>query len=129
MAATATSTDTATVARELVKLCSEGRNDEAIDRLYSADIVSIESMSSEEMPAEMRGIDAIRGKSAWWTENNEVHSAKVTGPFIGENQFAVKFEYETTFKPTGQRTLMREMALYEVADGKIVREEFFYKTS
>lgn len=34
--------------------------------------------------------------------------------------------YETTFKPTGQRIGMREMALYTVKDGKIVREEFFY---
>ena len=129
MAATATSTDTATVARELVKLCSEGRNGEAVERLYSPNIVSVESMGNEQMPAEMRGIDAIRGKNDWWVENNEVHSAKVTGPFIGENQFAVKFEYETTFKPTGQRQEMKEMALYEVADGKIGREEFFYNAT
>ena len=129
MTATATSTDTATVARELVKLCSEGRNNEAIDRLYSPNIVSVESMGNEQMPAEMHGIDAIRGKNEWWSENNEVHSAKVTGPFIGENQFAVKYEYETTFKPTGERMQMKEMALYDVKDGRIVREEFFYKTS
>jgi len=121
--------DTATVARELVRLCAEGRNDEAIERFYSPDIVSVESMSSEEMPAELRGIEAIKGKNDWWTENNEVHSAKVVGPFIGENQFAVKFEYETTFRPTGERMYVREMALYDVADGRIVREEFFYKTS
>ena len=126
MAGTATSTDTATVARELVALCRQGRNMEAIDRFYSPDIVSIESMGNEEMPAEMHGIDAIRGKNEWWTENNEIHSASATGPFIGEGQFAVKFDYETTFKPTGQRMEMTEMALYDVADGKIVREQFFY---
>ncbi len=126
MAATTTSTDTATVARELVSLCSEGRNDEAIEKFYSADIVSIESSGSEAMPAEMRGIDAIRGKNQWWVENNEVHSARVTGPFIADRQFAVKFEYDTTFKPTGDRVVMTEMALYDVADGRIVREQFFY---
>ena len=126
MAATATSTDTATIARELVSLCSEGRNQEAIDRFYSPDIVSIEASGSEEMPAEQRGIDAIRGKNQWWVENNEIHSAHVTGPFIGDRQFAVKFDYDTTFKPTGQRVEMTEMALYDVADGRIVREQFFY---
>lgn len=36
------------------------------------------------------------------------------------------FEYETTFKPTGLRSTMKEMAKYTVADGKIVKEEFFY---
>jgi len=42
------------------------------------------------------------------------------------SQFAVKYEYDTTFKPTGERLQMIEMALYTVADGKIVHEHFFY---
>lgn len=41
-------------------------------------------------------------------------------------QFAVYYEFETTFKPNGQRNRMTEMALYTVKDGKIVREQFFY---
>ena len=31
----------------------------------------------ENMPAEMRGIDQVRGKTDWWEKNMEVHSAKV----------------------------------------------------
>src|SRR5215210_7290359 len=99
MSATAVSTDTATVARELVSLCREGRNLQAIEKLYSPDIVSIESMGSEEMPAEQHGIEAVRNKNQWWFDNNEIHSAKASGPFIGDRQFAVKFDYDTTFKP------------------------------
>ncbi|HKC79917.1 MAG TPA: nuclear transport factor 2 family protein, partial [Gemmatimonadaceae bacterium] len=97
--------------------------------LYSPDIVSIESMGNEQMPREMKGIDAIRGKNQWWGENNEVHSATVDGPFLGEDKFAVYYNYDVTFKPTGQRTPMEEMALYTVKDGKVVREQFFYRTS
>jgi len=129
MTATATTAaSTATIARELVDLCRTGRNEEAIGKFYSPNIVSIESMGNEAMPAEMHGIDAIRAKNEWWFQNNEIHSAKATGPFIGDDQFAVKFDYDTTFKPTGQRMNMTEMALYDVADGKIVREHFFYNT-
>jgi hypothetical protein len=128
MTATApASTSTATVARELVDLCRQGRNLDAIAKFYSPHIVSVESAGSDEMPAEQHGIDAIRGKNEWWFQNNEIHSAKATGPFLGdENQFAVKFDYETTFKPSGQRMQMTEMALYTVEDGKIVHEHFFY---
>ena len=127
MTATApTSTSTATIARELADLCQQGRNLEAIEKFYSPNIVSVESMGSEEMPAEQHGIDAIRGKNQWWFENNEIHSAKVNGPFIGDGQFAVQFDYDTTFKPSGQRMKMTEMALYTVEDGKIVHEHFFY---
>lgn len=117
---------TAQVAQELVALCRQGRNLDAINKLYSPRIVSIEPVGSSEMPAEMSGIDAVRGKNDWWYQNNEVHSAETNGPFVGENQFAVQYTWDATFKPTGQRFKMSEMALYTVKDGKIVREEFFY---
>jgi ketosteroid isomerase-like protein len=117
---------TATVAQELTDLCRAGKNFEAIDRLYSPDIVSIESAGSEDMPREMKGIDAIRGKNQWWMDNHEVHSHAANGPFVGEDQFAVEFEWDATHKPTGQRFQMSELALYTVEDGKIVRERFYY---
>lgn len=117
---------TAAVAQELVALCRAGRNLDAVNKLYSPRIVSVEPVGSPEMPAEMNGIDAIRGKHQWWEENNEVHSMEVNGPYLGEGQFAVQFTFDATFKPTGQRNKLTEMALYTVKDGKIVREEFFY---
>jgi ketosteroid isomerase-like protein len=78
------------------------------------------------MPAEMRGIDAIRGKNEWWFENNQIHSAQAIGPFVGEDQFVVRYDFDVTAKPSGQRMQMSEMALYTVKDGQIVREQFFY---
>lgn len=126
---TGSGVSTAAVAHELVDLCREGRNMEAIDRLYSPDIVSVESMGNEQMPAEMKGIDAIRGKNQWWYDNFQVNSARADGPFVGEDQFAVHFDFDTTEKATGKQIRMEEMALYTVKGGKIVREQFFYKTS
>lgn len=122
----ATQTSTAAVAEELVALCREGRNFDAISKFYARDIVSIESVGNEEMPAEMRGIDAVRKKNDWWVENNEVHSVDVNGPFVGDEQFAVQYTWDVTFKPMKRRWTNTEMALYTVKDGKIVREQFFY---
>jgi ketosteroid isomerase-like protein len=117
---------TAAVAQELVTLCRAGRNLEAIRKLYSPKIVSIEPVGDEKMPAEMTGVEAIRGKNEWWFANNKVHSYEVIGPFVGEGQFAVNYIWDATPKQTGKRTQMEEMALYTVKDGKIVREQFFY---
>jgi len=114
------------VANELVALCRAGRNLDAIAKLYSPKILSIEPVGSETMPAEMTGIEAIRQKNERWFESYEVNSAEVNGPFVGGDQFAVQYVFDTTFKPTGQRSVMTEMALYTVKDGKIVREQFFY---
>lgn len=125
MTATAT-TSTKAIAEELVALCRAGRNMDAISKFYSPNIVSIESTGSEAMPKELTGIDAIRKKNEWWAGNNDVHSAEANGPFVGEDQFAVQHSFDATFKPTGQRVQMTEMALYTVKDGLIVREQFFY---
>ncbi len=126
---TAAPTSTAAVAEELVAFCRAGHNMDAINSLYSPDIVSVESMGTEQMPRERKGLDAVRQKNEWWVANNEVHSAEVDGPFVGEDKFAVYYNFDVTSKPTGKRAPMEEMALYTVKDGKIVHEHFFYRTS
>ena len=52
--------------------------------------------------------------------------AKVEGPLVADSHFAVTFKLDVTFKPQSKRFTMEEVAVYKVADGKIVYEEFFY---
>ena len=127
MATTTTaSPSVAAIAEELVALCRAGKNLEAVEKFYSPTVVSVEAAAMPNMPAEMTGIQAVRDKHAWWDENNELHGTEVNGPYLGRDQFAVQYTFDTTFKPTGRRQKMSEMALYTVKDGKIVREQFFY---
>lgn len=124
--------DVLTVGRELVDLCRRGKYLEAVERLYAPDIVSVEASGDETMPAEMRGIDAVRGKGEWWLANHEVHGSEAKGPFPHGDRFAVFFTMDVTSKTgpfAGKRMQFEEVALYTVKDGKIVREEFFYDTS
>lgn len=114
------------IANDLVALCKEGKFDEATEKHYAADIVSIEAAAAPGMPAEMKGIDAIKAKGQWFMDNHEIHSATVNGPYIAENQFAVEFKYDVTNKPSGKRMAMEEMALYTVKGDKIVHERFYY---
>jgi len=119
---------TAEIAKDLVDLCRQGKNMEAITKYYSKDIVSVESASSPGMPAEMKGIEAVKGKNQWWYDNHKVNSAQANGPYVGENKFAVEFIYDVTQKASGKSMKMQEMALYTVESGKIVHEHFFYNT-
>ena len=43
-------------------------NGDASERLYSKNIASVEPTGNEAMPADVKGIDAIRKKHEWWTE-------------------------------------------------------------
>ena len=122
--------DIKSIAEGLVELCRKVQFRNAIDRYYSDDIVSMEAVELPGLGKEQRGIGAIRDKDTWFAQNNEVHSCKANGPFLGAglyaNQFAVHFLLDHTPKSTGKRVTMDEMALYTVNDGKIVREEFYY---
>jgi hypothetical protein len=114
------------VARGLVEKCKQGDFLGAVNRFYSDNIVSVEPVGNENMPAEMRGIEAIRRKNEKWIENNEVHGVQVKGPYVGDNEFAVQYSFDVTNKPTGRRYQMTEVAVYQVEGDKIVREQFFY---
>src|SRR5450432_1715377 len=114
------------VADTLVKLCSEGKFHEATEELYSPDIVSMEAGAPPGGSRESKGIEAIKAKGEWWVSNHDVHSIAVEGPLVAGAHFAVTFKMDITFKPTGKRFTMEEVAVYKVADGKIVYEEFFY---
>src|SRR4030095_4554219 len=96
----------------------------AVESLYAEDIMSVEAQAMENMPAEMRGIDLVRGKTHWWEQNMEVHSAKVSGPFLARDTFVVQFDVDVTEKASGKRMQMSEVGIYTVKDGKVAREEF-----
>jgi hypothetical protein len=113
-------------AAALVAACREGREAEMMAALYDPGCVSVEAMPGE--MAEAVGLEAIRGKHAWWAENFTLHDSSVEGPFPhGTDRFAVIFGMDTTENATGARSQMREVAVYTVnPEGRVVREEFFY---
>lgn len=117
------------IGKQIVELSNAGQGETAVERLYDEKVVSIEGQGSDEMPARIEGLAAVRQKGAWWYGNHEIHSAVATGPYAGhrDDQFVVRFELDVTFKPTGERSQMEEVGLYTVANGKVVREEFLYR--
>jgi hypothetical protein len=112
------------VAKKLVGYCTNGQWMKAVDNLYAKDIVSVEAHEMGSMPAEMRGIDQVRGKTEWWEKNMQVHSAKVAGPFVARDSFVVQFDVDVTDKASKKRMQMSEVGIYTVKDGKVAREEF-----
>jgi hypothetical protein len=116
--------NTEEVAKKLVEFCRKSEWRKALDDLYAKDIVSVEAQAMENMPAEMRGIDQVRGKTDWWEKNMEVHSAKVSGPFVARDTFVVQFDIDVTDKGSKKRMQMSEAGIYTVKDGKVSREEF-----
>jgi hypothetical protein len=115
--------NTQEIAHDLVALCKEGKFDEAGEKYWADDVVSVEAMGDE---AESHGKSAARAKGEWWAGAHDVHGVEVEGPYVNGDEFAVRFVMDITVKETGQRNKMDEVAFYRLKDGKIAEERFFY---
>jgi ketosteroid isomerase-like protein len=114
------------IARKLVANCREGREHEGLSELYDPSCESVEAADPPGGSRISKGVEAIRGKHEWWAEAFEMHGGEVDGPYLhGPDRFAVIFEMDVTEKSSGQRWKGREVALYTVQEGRIVKEEFF----
>ncbi len=110
------------VAGEVVKLIREGKSKQAKDMFYADNIVSIEGDGDK-----IEGINAIRQKSVdWAAQLAEVHSASVSDPLVAGDHFSLHIKMDISYK-NGYRAVMDEIAIYEVKDGKIVFEQYFFK--
>ena len=73
-----------------------------------------------------KGIDAVREKCRQWYDQFTVHDFSAEGPYVTSDGFAMKYTMEIEGKqgmPPRMKT--SEIAVYTVADGKVIREQFF----
>ena len=112
------------VADKLVGYCRKGQFDEAMTELYAQNIVSIEPKGTPMERAE--GYEAVLQKAEFFNNMvSEYHGNEVSEPLVADNFFSCRMKMDATFKEGGRQT-MEEICLYEVENGKIVKEEFFY---
>ena len=113
------------VANRLKELFNENKWQEAQEELFSDDAESIEPPKAQGLQS-VKGLDAIKKKGEDFNNMvEEMHGGYVSDPVVGGNYIAVAMGIDCTYKGMG-RQKMDEIALYEVKDGKIVKEQFFY---
>ena len=124
MATTQKSMSTQDVANRLVSLCREGKVLEAGEELYGDNIVSYESDPSPNKVT--TGKKEVRAKGNQFAEMiEEHHGGKISDPLVAGNYFTIAWWMDVTMKGQG-RTQMDEICVYQVKDGKIVEEHFYY---
>ena len=95
------------------------------DEFFSEDVKSIDPAGSPYF-GNAEGRAAVRRKGEEFVSRIEaVHSLRTTAPVVAGNHFVVGREKDITVRPHG-RIVINEIMLYEVKDGRIVLEQFFY---
>ncbi len=112
------------VANRLVEICRSGNWAQAYEELYHEDCVSIEPAGA---PWEMaKGMNEIHQKGEKFNEMvEEMHGGSVSDPLVAGNFITLTMEMDVTYKGA-PRKKDSEVCVYEVQNGKIVKEQFFY---
>lgn len=116
--------NTPEIAQRLVALCRQGAYETAQRELYADHVVSLEPAGTPGHRAE--GLAAIIAKGKMFYDTFEVHGGSVSEPVVAGNFFSCALTADVTPRAGGPRFTMAEIAVYEVRDGKIVLEQFFY---
>jgi hypothetical protein len=113
------------VASRFNELAQTGQWNKIQEELYAGNAVSIEPPHAQGLQS-AEGLDAIKEKGRQFEAMvEEVHGGYSTPPIIAGNHFSVAMGMDCTMKGMG-RMKMDEIAVYEVKDGKIVKEQFFF---
>lgn len=120
---------TTEVAARFNELAQQEKWFEIQDELFADDVTSSEPDGSPYFAPMQKaeGKDAVRKKGENWVAKvEEFHGANTTQPVIGGNFFAVGRGFDITVSGFG-RIKIEQLMMYEVRNGKIASERFFYQ--
>ncbi len=113
------------VASRFNELAKQEKWFEIQDELFSDTVKSIDPANSPYFKY-AEGKTAVRKKGEEFVKKIEAaHRRHTTEPMVAGNHFAVGREVDITVQGFG-RIQINEIMLYEVRDGEIVSEQFFY---
>jgi hypothetical protein len=125
MVATETTLTTQQVAARFSELAQQEKWFEIQDELFADTVKSIEPLGSPYF-AYAEGKALVRKKGEDWVKRiTAAHKRYTTQPLVTSHHFAVGREVDITVDGFG-RIQIHEIMLYEVRDGKIISEQFFY---
>ena len=113
------------VANRFYTLAQQGNWDGIQNELFVQNARSIEPPHAQGISS-VTGLDKIREKGKEWSAMiEETHGGYCNEPQVAGSYFTCVMGADVTMKGRG-RVKMDEVAVYEVKDGKIVSEQFFY---
>jgi len=113
------------IAARFNELAQQEKWFEIQDEFFAENVRSIDPSGSPYF-GYAEGRENVRRKGENFVSGiTEVHRLHTSAPLVSGNHFAVGREVDITVQPHG-RIQINQVMLYEVKDGKIILEQFFY---
>jgi len=114
------------VANRLIELCRNGQFKAAQEELYADDVVSIEPATARSEMQTVTGKEAVIAKGEHFQSTiEEHHGMSISDPAVAGRFFSCTMSMDITVTDAG-RMQMDEVCVYEVKDGKVAHEQFFF---
>jgi ketosteroid isomerase-like protein len=114
------------VAARYYELIKMHQYEQIQNELYAPDAVSIEPENDSNLPLVVTGIHELRKKEGlFFSRVKEMHESYMSAPVVSTFFFSMMTGMDVTMSGK-KRKKKEQICIFEVRDGKIVREQFFY---
>ncbi|MEO7214861.1 nuclear transport factor 2 family protein [Mucilaginibacter sp.] len=119
--------ETKEIAQKLTAYCRKGDWLGAYNELFAEDTINIEPIPSPLSGLETKGLDKIKEKAKGYNAMVvKSYGYTVSEPLVAGNGIAFILTMDNDMKDQGRSTVS-ELCVYEVKDGKIIKEQFYYE--
>ncbi len=114
------------VAARYYELIQMHQYEQIQDELYAPDAVSIEPKNDSNLPLVVTGIDALRQKEGlFFSQVEAIHGSYMSEIVVSTFFFSMMTGMDVSMRGK-QRKNKEQICVFEVREGKIVKEQFFY---
>lgn len=114
------------VAKRYYELIQQHQYEQIQNELYAPNAVSIEPENDSNLPLVVEGIEALRQKEGlFFSQVDEMFGSYMSEMVISTFFFSMMTGMDVKMKGK-QRKKKEQICVFEVRDGKIIKEHFFY---
>lgn len=114
------------VAERYYELIQQHKYEQIQDELYAPDAVSIEPENDSHLPLRVEGIQTLRQKEGlFFSQVDELFGSYMSEVVVSTYYFSMMTGMDVRMKGK-ERKIKEQIGVFEVRNGKIVKEQFFY---
>lgn len=114
------------VATRYYELIQQHQYEQIQNELYAPNAISIEPENDSNLPLVVEGIEALRQKEElFFAQVDEIFGSYMSETVVSTFYFSMMTGMDVKMKGK-ERKRKEQICVFEVRDGKIVKEQFFY---
>ncbi len=114
------------VAKRYYELIQTHQYAQIQEELYDSNIISIEPENDSNLPLTVQGMDEVKKKEGlFFSQVEHMHNSYMSEIVVSNFHFSMMTGMDVTIKGK-QRKIKEQICVFEVRNGKIIKEQFFY---